>query len=283
MGRVPKDISEISDQTVPTEDAAPTPPTPKRLPNLGLLGKFAVMSIVPILLLGLLLAHTLKSRIREQVLDNSKHAAELIARLGIQPLLRPSDLGRGLEPNRFRILDNTLRAALLGEEVARIKIWNRDSRVVYSDDSKIVGRTFAASSGLKSALQGQVSGHVEEELTEAEEAGERGFGQLLEVYVPLQFGDYQRPAGAFEIYMPYGPIAANIEQETGRMYLLLLAGLVLLYAALFRIAKSASQRLRRQAAENEHIALHDGLTDLPNRTLFSDRIEQRSEEHTSEP
>lgn len=274
MGRVPKDISEISDQTVPTEDAAPTPPTPKRLPNLGLLGKFAVMSIVPILLLGLLLAHTLKSRIREQVLDNSKHAAELIARLGIQPLLRPSDLGRGLEPNRFRILDNTLRAALLGEEVARIKIWNRDSRVVYSDDSKIVGRTFAASSGLKSAFQGQVSGHVEEELTEAEEAGERGFGQLLEVYVPLQFGDYQRPAGAFEIYMPYGPIAANIERETGRMYLLLLAGLVLLYAALFRIAKSASQRLRHQAAENEHLALHDGLTDLPNRTLFSDRIEQ---------
>jgi diguanylate cyclase (GGDEF)-like protein len=271
MGRVPKDISEISDKTFP--EATPAADPPKRILNLSLLGKFAVMSIVPILLLGVLLAQTLKSRIREQVLDNSKHAAELIARLGIQPLLRPSDLGRGLEPNRFRILDNTLRAALLGDEVARIKIWNRDSTVIYSDDSEIVGRTFSASGGLKSAFQGEVSGHVSD-AGEAEEAGERGLGQLLEVYVPLQFGDYQRPAGAFEIYMPYGPIAANIERETGRMYLLLLAGLALLYAALFRIAKSASQRLRHQAAENEHLALHDGLTDLPNRTLFHDRIEQ---------
>jgi diguanylate cyclase (GGDEF)-like protein len=285
MGRVPRDASEInghSDHADAEVKPEGTPATKvptidsirKWLPGLTLVGKFAVMSLIPIALLGVILSQTLKSRIQERILDNHKHTAELIAKLGIQPLLRASDLGRGLDPNRFRILDNTLRAGLIGQEVARIKIWNRAAQVVYSDDPSIVGRTFRPSSGLNDALHGVVSGHVESDLREAEEAGERDLGQLLEVYVPLQFGDYQRPAGAFEIYLPYGPIATTIQRETTRMYVLLVFGLALLYAVLFRIVKKASQRLSRQAAENEHIALHDGLTDLPNRTLFHDRIEQ---------
>jgi diguanylate cyclase (GGDEF)-like protein len=278
MGRVPKDVSAIEDQASRTETSAAAPvkfSIRKWIPGLSLLGKFGITSLIPIVVLALVLGQTLRGRMQERVLTSNKHAAELIAKLGIQPLLRASDLGRGLDPNRYRILDNTLRAGLIGDEVvARIKIWNRDYRVIYSDNPEIVGQTFPPSSGLKAALQGDVSGHVEQDLSEAEEAGERNLGQLLEVYVPLQFGDYQRPAGAFEIYLPYGPIAATIDRETTRMYLLLLGGLLLLWATLFRIVKKASRRLQRQAAENKHLALHDGLTDLPNRTLFHDRIEQ---------
>ncbi len=53
-----------------------------------------------------------------------------------------------------------------------------------------------------------------------------------------------------------------------------LAGLLLVYLALFRIVADASRRLRTQAKTNEYQAFHDVLTGLPNRALFRDRVQQ---------
>ena len=242
-------------------------------PRLGLLGKFALASLLPIVVLGVVLAHYLAGQIESRALANARQGAVLSSRLGIQPLLTPTDLRDGLTPDRFAAFDRAIRNDLIGSDVARVKIWNGDGRVIYSDDRKLVGRRFAPTEELATALRGEVASEVSR-LDNAENADDRRFGELLEVYVPLRFGGSTEPAGAFEVYLPYRPIAATIAHDTRTTYLLLLGGLALLYAVLFRIVASASKRLRRQAQENEHQALHDALTDLPNRTLFHDRARQ---------
>ncbi|MGI8707596.1 MAG: putative bifunctional diguanylate cyclase/phosphodiesterase [Actinomycetota bacterium] len=119
------------------------------------------------------------------------------------------------------------------------------------------------------------------DLEEDEEASERSFGRLLEVYVPIYFSPSEEPAGAFEIYLPYEPIAASINEDVMQLRLWMLGGLALLYVILYRIVARVSSKLREQANEltlraheNEFLAFHDTLTELPNRRLFRDRLQQ---------
>jgi signal transduction histidine kinase len=223
------------------------------MPRFSLLGKFAVVSLIPIVALGLVLGRVLEVQIRNQALSNARQLAALVARLGIQPQLSAADLTDGLTPARYRRLDAALRGGFVGAEVARVKIWSSDHRIVYSDDPNVVGRTFPSSDELDEALDGEIASEVSD-LTKQENVGDRRFGQLLEVYVPLTFEGDRRPAGAFEIYLPYRPIEAAIARDSHRLYLVLLAGLAFLYAALFRIVAAASKRLRRQAARELRLA-----------------------------
>ena len=236
-----------------------SPPRHRLLPTVpagsaSLVGKFAILSLIPTALLGLILARDLSSQIRARALENATQSAQLVARSGIQPLLAPADLRTGLSPTRLQAVDSAVRANLLGRDVAAVRVWGRDARVIYSEDRSLVGRTFPGNEELDEALEGK----VESELFDGARAEQRidptfkvfqRYGDLLEVYVPLVFSGENEPAGAFEIYLPYRPIAQIISRDTQKLYLLLVVGLAFLYVVLLPIAYRTGRVLRDQTVK----------------------------------
>lgn len=250
-----------------------------RLFPRSLVPQFAILSGIAIAILGIGLGAYLNVLIRDHAQSNAVQSARVIAGIGIQPLITQFDLSAGLTSDRIATLDSAVsNSKLLGTELARINIWNQQHRVVYSNDHSLIWKSFPSSDELNDALNG-ISRSAVTTPSREENASLISFGQVLEVYVPLKLQGSSVPDGAFEIYIPYRPIAAGILRDELAVLGVLGLGLLLLYALLFRIVTQTARRLgrqseelKRQAAEREYAAQHDALTLLPNRTLFQDRL-----------
>jgi diguanylate cyclase (GGDEF)-like protein len=249
---------------------------PRRFARLSLTGQVALLSLIPIVALGFVLARVLQGQIVQHSLADAGESAGLVARLGIQPRLTPRELRVGLSAQDIHALDEQLRARSVERDLARIKIWSAAGRIIYSDDHALIGRRLGeGDDDLHDALAGTPDpAEVVTPAPHTETASEVGLGTLVEVYVPLRFTAGERPAGAFEIYLSYRPIAGAIAHEERTIALIVFLGLALLWGILYRIVASASKRLRRQAGDNDRLARYDPLTGLPNRTLFRERLAQ---------
>jgi diguanylate cyclase (GGDEF)-like protein len=241
--------------------------------RVSLTRQVALLSLLPIVALGFILASFLQRQITARTLADASQSAQLIAQVGIQPRLTQRTMREGLSAAGVHALDVQLNAPVVARELARVKIWSAGHKVIYSGDHSLIGRTLTPSDELLGALSGHPrAAQLVAPRAGSETASEVGLGQLVEVYVPLRFSSRGAPAGAFEMYLSYRPIAAAVTRDKHMIVLLVAIGLGLLWAILYRIVARASRRLRRQARENYHLARHDPLTGLPNRTLFVERV-----------
>ncbi len=234
-----------------------------------LLLRFGLISALAIAALGVVLVAELNSTIKGQAIDEARRIAKLATQLKVIPELQPADL-RGPNPLTTARLNKALKGQLDDANVVELKIWNREGHIIYVDAKSDRPREERVSADLREALHGREVAGIEA----AEDTRDPSQGDLVEVYVPLRFSGNGAVLGAFEVYIPYDQVAAGAQKKVRRTIFILIDGLVLLWAALFRLVAGASRRLRNQAEENRRLAREDGLTGLANRTSFTELADE---------
>jgi hypothetical protein len=217
----------------------------KALGRLTLTRQVGLLSLIPMVVLGFMLSSALQTQILHRTLAEETQSARLVAGIGIQPRLTPSELRHGLSTTQVRALDQQLRTSAGHRDLARIKIWNASDTIIYSDDHSLIGRTLTPSDDLEHAFDGRPNpAVVVHPAANTETAAEVGLGTLIEVYVPLRFAASESPQGVFEMYLSYRPIAGAIQSDKRTIALFVAGGLGILWLVLYRIVARTERRLR---------------------------------------
>jgi diguanylate cyclase (GGDEF)-like protein len=237
----------------------------------GLFLTYAAISLVPILILGVVLAASVHRGADQRGLEEGRSEAILVARTAVEPLLDGRPLGRGLDPAETAALRRLATHAIGEREILRLRLHDLQGRVVFSDDGSGLGG--APDDEALDASRGETTTELTRLNADANDVGRKGVDSV-EVYLPLRAGVPARTVGALEVYLPYGPISRDVTAGLHQLYLDLAIGLALVYLALFLITASVTRGLRRGAKTNAFLAEHDMLTELPNRLLFHKRAER---------
>lgn len=217
--------------------------------------------------LGVVLGRALNSDVQQRYLDTTQHSATLLTQVGVQPLLTAQQLSDGLTADQVATIDQKLQGASFSDDVRRLKVWNRNGMIVYSDNHALIGRTFAIDDDLHDALGGTSKASITDGHDE-ENSGDNLAGPLVQVYVPLVFEGNGSPSGAFELYLPYAPVQAAIDRESQQLYLFLGGGLALLYLLIVPLVSLAIRWQRRaEAAAIANLAVLERLNRLKSEFL----------------
>jgi two-component system, NarL family, sensor kinase len=214
--------------------------------ELGGLGRIALVGVVASVVVAVALGFLIQGAAQRHLLDTrTAMLTGVVDNLGERELL-PLDRD---DAASYGLFDRAVRLKLLGGETVRVKLWDAEGTIVYSDVDDLVGQRFALGPNARAALAGEPGVSVVEP-TKPEHVHEADLGELLEFYLPVRDAD-GRIVGLFEVYQQAEPLRAAVAGIRRNVWLSIGSGLgvVGLFMGSLTVANARVLNRRRRQAE----------------------------------
>jgi EAL domain-containing protein (putative c-di-GMP-specific phosphodiesterase class I) len=206
----------------------------------GFLATFTVLLVVVSGGVGYLVQNLLSSDIRNEQIGAARERTELLAQSAFAPALARKLHGR--TASQLVHFDEAALAAQRTGDIQSLAVWDTKGQIIYATDHGQIDKIYRLPDAVSQALTGKTVSLVQLHPTSPIDKSD---GKQIQVAVPL-YGKGHRPQAAFEIHVPYGPIAQEITRRTRRIDFVLLGAALLFMAALWPRLLAASRALKEQ-------------------------------------
>lgn len=212
------------------------------LSGLGRITSFAlIVSLVIAVVLGFVIPAAVERNLINARIDSLTGVADDLADRGL--LFSLDGFGGDIQD-----LDEAVRLRLIGGDVVRVKLWDENGTILYSDATEIIGMTFPRSEDQIEAFEGTAQSGIAE-LDRLENTADQGFGELREFYLPVV--ESGRTVALFEVYEKTGAIRDAVSSTRLWVWLSIGTGLSVLLLFVLSLAGSTLRVVdsRRKQAE----------------------------------
>ncbi|HLM27333.1 MAG TPA: sensor histidine kinase [Thermoleophilaceae bacterium] len=229
--------------------------------------KFALGGLAATLVLVGVTALAFAGISREEAVKDAKRLTELVGRQIVEPRLTDGVLRQ--DPKAIARFDRVIRSGVRRGDFVRVKLWRPDGRIVYSDEPRLRGVRFRLDHEEREVL---ATGGVEAEVSDLsgpENRYERGGGDLLEVYLPVQTPSGRR--AMFETYLRLSSVTASGRDLWASFIPALLGALVVLQLIQLPLARSLARRVEQAHRDRmELLQRAVDASDLERRRIAAD-------------
>jgi two-component system, NarL family, sensor kinase len=229
---------------------SPRPPRPRLRRAAPAILQFALPGLIALILVGVGAVLVFQQHGEDEAARDARALTRAIGLGMVAPRLTDG-LVRG-EQSAIDDFDAFVKSRVLPLEpsIVRVKIWSRDGRIVYSDESRLIGSRYPIAADELAAFESRRVNAELSDLGAEENRFERGRGRLLEVYLPVRTRSGAQEV-LFEIYVRYSSVAADARAIWTDFAPAVLGALMLLWLIQLPLAWSLLRRLRRGQLERE--------------------------------
>jgi len=226
--------------------------TPRPASTVGPVARFAAAGAVALVSLAGLLAFIARQAGTDQAVRSAAQTTAVTARGVVEPRL-DATVTRG-NPAALAGFDAAMRRYVLQGSLVRVKLWNTNDTIIYSDEPRLDGQHFPLTGPEHAALRQGGSDSEVSDLSRPENRFEIPYGKLLEVYIGVRSTTGERLL--FETYYRYDAVTDAGEAAWLRFAPPSLGALLVLELVQIPFAWGLARRIRRQQAEREGLLRH---------------------------
>lgn len=199
---------------------------------------FVVADVVAVVLIAIVGAAIARRIATNEAIEDARDVVQrdLVA---VAPVLT-DEVVRG-DPTAMSALDAVVRGQVVSDQAIRVKVWDQDGRIVYSDDTDLTGERYELGPEQLEAMDDRVTDVELSALDKAENRDEEVYGQLLEVYSGVR-----TPDGTpllFETYFRFDRVSEQANDLSQQFVPALVGGLLALFLIQIPLAVVLSRRV----------------------------------------